>query len=225
MQVHRFDSGGFDIVISRFGVMFFADLEGTRRAEALDALRAVLRAHAGPEGVVFASSGQVVTARASSTRAACHADRLCASVGVDEKGEYPMASIVTEPRRAPPERAVAHFAGRLAFETDCWDVHHAMTTGEADFVLADTRSVEAYAEAHVPGAVSFPHRGITAATLAAYADDTVFVVYCAGPHCNAAQKGALRLAELGWPVKEMIGGITGWLDEGFELVTGAPDGA
>jgi rhodanese-related sulfurtransferase len=44
-----------------------------------------------------------------------------------------------------------------------------------------------------------------------------FVVYCAGPHCNGANKAALRLARLGLPVKMMIGGITGWLDEGFSL--------
>lgn len=31
---------------------------------------------------------------------------------------------------------------------------------------------------------------------------------------------ALRLAELGRPVKLMIGGITGWMDEGFDLATG-----
>jgi rhodanese-related sulfurtransferase len=45
----------------------------------------------------------------------------------------------------------------------------------------------------------------------------VFVVYCAGPHCNGANKAAVKLAALGYPVKEMIGGVTGWLDEGFEL--------
>jgi rhodanese-related sulfurtransferase len=44
------------------------------------------------------------------------------------------------------------------------------------------------------------------------------VVYCAGPHCNGATKAAVRLARLGRPVKEMIGGITGWQDEGFDLV-------
>jgi hypothetical protein len=27
----------------------------------------------------------------------------------------------------------------------------------------------------------------------------------------------VKLAALGYPVKEMIGGVTGWLDEGFEL--------
>jgi len=32
---------------------------------------------------------------------------------------------------------------------------------------------------------------------------------------------ALKLASLGRPVKKMIGGVTGWLDEGFTLVDGA----
>lgn len=53
--------------------------------------------------------------------------------------------------------------------------------------------------------------------LAVYPKNTLFVVYCAGPHCNGANKAAVKLAALGYPVKEMIGGVTGWLDEGFEL--------
>ena len=52
-------------------------------------------------------------------------------------------------------------------------------------------------------------------------ENTVFVTYCAGPHCNGAVRGALRLAELGRPVKIMAGGITGWIDEGFSLTTGS----
>ena len=40
-------------------------------------------------------------------------------------------------------------------------------------------------------------------------------MYCAGPHCNGADRAAVRLARLGRPVKKMIGGVTGWLDEGF----------
>ena len=34
-----------------------------------------------------------------------------------------------------------------------------------------------------------------------------------------ANKAAMRIASLGLPVKEMIGGIEGWKDEGFELVS------
>jgi len=51
-----------------------------------------------------------------------------------------------------------------------------------------------------------------------YPAGTLFVVYCAGPHCNGANKAAIQLARLGRPVKEMIGGITGWLDDGLALV-------
>ena len=37
---------------------------------------------------------------------------------------------------------------------------------------------------------------------------------------NGADKAALKLALLGRPVKKMIGGVTGWLDEGFTLAEG-----
>jgi rhodanese-related sulfurtransferase len=50
-----------------------------------------------------------------------------------------------------------------------------------------------------------------------YPSGTLFVTYCAGPHCNGAARGALRLAQLGYPVKLMAGGMTGWLDEGFSI--------
>ncbi|WP_116946931.1 rhodanese-like domain-containing protein [Jiangella endophytica] len=118
---------------------------------------------------------------------------------------------------APPLEAAAHFASLLAFETDCWDVHHALTTDTADFVLLDVRGPELYAAGHVPGAVSLPHGRIVERNLARWPAETVFVTYCAGPHCNGADKAALRLARLGRPVRKMIGGVTGWLDEGFSL--------
>ena len=54
-----------------------------------------------------------------------------------------------------------------------------------------------------------------------FAPDSTFVVYCAGAHCNGDNKAAVRLARLGYPVKEMIGGVAGWLDEGFELANGS----
>lgn len=127
-------------------------------------------------------------------------------------------SPVTRVPAASSDVAVAHFAGLLSFETDCWDVHEAMGTERADFVLLDVRSDAAYAAGHVAGAVSMPRAVITDERLGAYPADTVFVVYCNGPHCNGADKAALRLAQLGHPVKKMIGGITGWLDEGFDLI-------
>jgi len=129
-----------------------------------------------------------------------------------------MTSHVTEVQAAAPGEALAHFEARLRFETDCWDVHESLASGAADFVLLDVRSPEAFANGHADGAVNLPHKLITEERMQAFRQDSTFVVYCAGPHCNGANKAAVRLARLGYPVKEMIGGVTGWLDEGFELV-------
>ena len=128
-----------------------------------------------------------------------------------------MTSPVSETPAAAPEAALLHFSARLAFETDCWDVYDSMRTGSQDFILVDVRSREAFSRAHVPGAINIPHRTMTKERMAQYAASTLFVVYCAGPHCNGANKAAVRLATFGYRVKEMIGGVTGWQDEGFAL--------
>jgi rhodanese-related sulfurtransferase len=126
---------------------------------------------------------------------------------------------------APAEKAVAYFAARLALETDCADVHESLRDGARDFVLLDVRGPTAYARAHVPGALNLPHREITVERMAEWGQDTLFVVYCAGPHCNGADRAALKLAQLGRPVKLMLGGITGWADEGFGVAHGSEPGA
>jgi rhodanese-related sulfurtransferase len=129
-----------------------------------------------------------------------------------------MCSAVTRVTAADSALALEYFSRLLQFETDCWDVHHAISNQRQDFVLLDVRSEQAYAEGHIDQAVSLPHQKITAQALQAYPQDTLFVVYCAGPHCNATEKAAIRLAALQRPLKKMIGGVCGWLDEGFELI-------
>lgn len=128
-------------------------------------------------------------------------------------------STVAEVPAADAAAALDHFSQLLSLETDCWDVHAAMATGETDFVLVDVRGKGGFDAGHVPGALHVPHVNLTEASLAIYDKDTLFVVYCAGPHCNGADRAAIRLSRLGRPVKKMIGGIEGWKDEGFDLAT------
>jgi rhodanese-related sulfurtransferase len=132
-----------------------------------------------------------------------------------------MASLVTQTPPAPPSEAARHYEHKLALETDCSDVQAALKSGAIDFVLLDVRGRAAFAKAHVPAAISLPHAEITAERMMAWPHDTVFVVYCAGPHCNGADKAALRLARLGRPAKVMLGGMTGWADEGFAFEASA----
>ena len=130
-------------------------------------------------------------------------------------------SYVTDIPAASPEEAASHFLHRLSVETDCADVHHALTHNEKDFVLLHAvGSPDAFARRHLPGAIHLPHSTITAERMTEWPADTLFVVYCAGPHCNGADFAALKLARLGLAVKIMIGGITGWQDEGFSFASG-----
>ena len=124
---------------------------------------------------------------------------------------------VTAVPPASGEEALAHFSSLLTFETDCWDVHEASTREEKGFVLLDVRSPALFDSGHIPGAVNLPHGRISERNLAEHQPGTVFVVYCAGPHCNGADRAAIRLARLGRPVKKMVGGLEGWKDEGFSL--------
>lgn len=131
-----------------------------------------------------------------------------------------IVSPVAEIPAALSEDAKSHFEAKLSFETDCWDTHDRLLRNTGDFVLLDVRSPTLYAAGHVPGALNLPHGKMTARRMKDWPNDTLFIVYCAGPHCNGADKGAARLAGLGLSVKLMIGGITGWIDEGFCLAKG-----
>jgi rhodanese-related sulfurtransferase len=132
-----------------------------------------------------------------------------------------MPSLVREIPAADPALVAAHYAARLSFETDCWDVHESLSRGDQDFVLLDVRGPKLFEKAHVPGAINLPHGKMTERKMAEWPEDTLFVVYCAGPHCNGTDRAALRLAGLGCRVKVMIGGMTGWADEGFAFARGA----
>lgn len=132
-----------------------------------------------------------------------------------------MSSAVSRPPAASSEEALAHFSNLLKFETDCWDVHHSISNDRKDFVLFDVRSEQCFEEGHIQTAQCMPHPKINEQSLAEFPEHTLFVVYCAGPHCNGTEKAAIRLAKLGRPFKKMIGGVTGWIDEGFELERGS----
>ncbi len=93
---------------------------------------------------------------------------------------------VTAAAAAPSSEAEAHFSSRLGFETDCWDVHDALSRGgAADFVVLDVRGANAYKAGHVPGAVSLPHGDITAERMNEWPADVTL-------------RGVLRRSALQW---------------------------
>jgi rhodanese-related sulfurtransferase len=133
----------------------------------------------------------------------------------------PTEAGVAEERRSPvmavpaadAADAAQHFRHKLAHETDCADVWKAIEAGNMDFLIVDCRPTPNYNKAHIPGAISLPWQEVTEERVRELPDLPI-VTYCWGPSCNAATKGAHRLAALGRRVKEMIGGVEYWIREG-----------
>ncbi|SDH92650.1 rhodanese-like domain-containing protein [Agrococcus jejuensis] len=111
---------------------------------------------------------------------------------------------------------VAHFASRLAFETDASDVHADQEAG-ARFVLLDSRAEVAWLQGHAVGAVHMPTAQIAARAPLEIPIDVPVVAYCWGPGCNGATRAALELARLGYEVREMLGGFEYWAREGYPV--------
>jgi rhodanese-related sulfurtransferase len=126
-------------------------------------------------------------------------------------------------RTGRAERAAAYFAAKLEFETDPSDVHAALGRG-ADLVLVDTRSAAAWRQGRARGAVHVPVADIPGRGGEVLRRGNQVVVYCWGPGCNGATKAALALAELGFSVKEMIGGFEYWAREGLPVDTDRGEG-
>jgi rhodanese-related sulfurtransferase len=111
-----------------------------------------------------------------------------------------------------------YFRDKLAFETDAWDLNEMLRAGE-NVVVIDARSESAFAQEHIPGAVNFPHRKMSQETARHLERDALYITYCDGIGCNASTKGALKLAELGFQVKELLGGIDWWKRDGYPTET------
>lgn len=112
------------------------------------------------------------------------------------------------------ENAVLHFEQKLQYETDSWDLFEDLKKGEKIIVI-DARSKESYDNEHIKGAINLHHRVISAETASHFDKNTQIVAYCTGVGCNASTKGALKLAQLGFKVKELIGGLEWWKRDGY----------
>ncbi|MET8684424.1 rhodanese-like domain-containing protein [Streptomyces sp. NPDC004732] len=121
---------------------------------------------------------------------------------------------------ASPAAAAAHFGASLAFHADVSDVAAALAEdGDPGFVVIDTRSTASWDQGHVPGAVHLPTALIPEQAELLLDKSVPVVTYCWGPGCNGATRAALALAQLGFQVKEMLGGFEYWAREGFEFET------
>lgn len=130
----------------------------------------------------------------------------------------PATSPVLRVAPAAPADAAAYFRASLVFHADVSDVAAALKAeGDPGFVVLDSRSTESWDQGHIPGAIHLP-TALIAEQAGQLLDRNVPVVtYCWGPGCNGATRAAFALAELGYQVKEMLGGFEYYVREGYPV--------
>ncbi len=116
---------------------------------------------------------------------------------------------------------IRFYQEKLAYEMDSADLFEALENGE-NIVVVDTRKTFGYEKEHIPGAMSLPQVLMTAEKTAHLDKSLLYVCYCDGIGCNGSTKGALKMAQLGFKVKELIGGIEWWKFDGYSTEGAEP---
>ena len=114
---------------------------------------------------------------------------------------------------------VEFFGAKLQYEIDACDLNKAVRESGSVYEIVDARSERAYNMEHIKGAMNLPYSKMNEETVKQLDKNKTYVTYCDGFGCNASTKGALRLSELGFKVKELIGGIDSWKYEGHPIAT------
>lgn len=119
---------------------------------------------------------------------------------------------------------VDYFSAKLAYEMTPWTLKGLVvdknTTScglKADnLLILDVRSVEQFAAGHLPTALNIPLVDLVS-KISTLPKDKTIVTYCSNLTCALAPKAALVLAEKGFKVMELLGGIATWTEYGFPV--------
>ena len=112
------------------------------------------------------------------------------------------------------EAQIKHYENKLAFEMDPSDLFDALNNGEK-VMAVDARKTVGFDVEHIPNAINIPHREMTLERTQHLDKEILYVTYCDGIGCNASTKGALNMTKLGFKVKELMGGIHWWKQDGY----------
>lgn len=123
------------------------------------------------------------------------------------------------------QKQIEFYENKLAYEMDPSDLWDALENNE-NVVALDARKAFGFENEHIPTAINLPHREMTVESTKHLDKSKTYISYCDGIGCNASTKGALKMAKLGFKVKELMGGIAWWKFDGYATEgTNAAEGA
>ncbi|MBO9713451.1 rhodanese-like domain-containing protein [Sphingomonas sp.] len=116
----------------------------------------------------------------------------------------------------PAGIAALLLAHRIELEIDACELFDAQLREAAPPVI-DARILRAWRAGHIPGSVHLTAEQVTRCALMALPAAPYVVVYGADATRLDAVRCAHAIAELGFPVKLLTGGIAAWVAQGFPL--------
>jgi len=110
--------------------------------------------------------------------------------------------------------AVDYFRAKLEFESTPHQLQHDIEEDKVQ--ILDVRDAESFKKEHITGAINLPLAEI-GQNLSKLPRNKTIVTYCWNLTCALAPKAALALAEKGYKVQELVGGIQEWKNKGFPV--------
>jgi rhodanese-related sulfurtransferase len=112
--------------------------------------------------------------------------------------------------------AVEYFKAKLTYEMSPYGLKHVIDEKSNDYQIVDVRSPEEYKKAHIPTAISIPLKDLPG-KLSALPKNKTIVTYCGSLTCQLAPTAALELAQKGFQVMDLHGGLKEWQNFGFPV--------
>jgi len=112
--------------------------------------------------------------------------------------------------------AADYLKAKLDYEASPFGLKETLENSPGDVVLVDVRDEEAFRREHILGAANIP-AGQLVKRLADLPRDRTIVTYCWDMTCALAPKAALELAQKGFKVQFLAGGIEEWKKKGYPV--------
>jgi rhodanese-related sulfurtransferase len=121
-----------------------------------------------------------------------------------------------EHAKAPPIGAAEYLKAKLDYEASPHGLQEILQEAPGSVVIVDVRDEESFRKEHIHGARNIPAANIVK-RLADLPKDRTIVTYCWDMTCALAPKAALELAQKGFKVQFLAGGIEEWKRKGYSV--------
>lgn len=101
-------------------------------------------------------------------------------------------------------------ATHQAYEVSASEIMHLLEHAPEKVFLVDIRACAEYDGGHIPGARNVPLEDLVSACADVLPENMTIVIYCGDTTCGLPLWGALELAQRGYCVKYLYGGLAEW---------------